>query len=199
MLEGAKQVRLGATHGRAFSRSPRRPADISTATIYHDEFGSLSSNSEWVPKEMFKRAMHDLHPEIANLDSRYDFRHRPESARGPAIRRDHRYAPAEAVLYRQLSRPHRRGPRLNLRYQRAADHKSRQAPAAGPRQTSCGPTLRASRTYATSSNQARWSAQMQPPWISRTNGFPVHRTAGWATQIHTVRCVTASREPGHRM
>ncbi len=41
------------------------PADISTATIYHDEFGSLSTNSEWVPKEMFKRAMHDLHPEIA--------------------------------------------------------------------------------------------------------------------------------------
>jgi len=23
------------------------PSDISTATIYHDEFGSLSSNSEW--------------------------------------------------------------------------------------------------------------------------------------------------------
>jgi len=49
------------------------PADISTATIYHDEFGSLSSNSEWVPKEMFKRAIHDLYPEIANIDSRYEF------------------------------------------------------------------------------------------------------------------------------
>ena len=49
------------------------PADISTTSIYHDEFGSLSSNSEWVPKEMFKRAMHDLHPEVANLESRYDF------------------------------------------------------------------------------------------------------------------------------
>jgi hypothetical protein len=49
------------------------PADISTATIYHDEFGSLSSNSEWVPKEMFKRAMHDLHPGIVNLESRYEF------------------------------------------------------------------------------------------------------------------------------
>ena len=54
-------------------RLPPTPADISTATIYHDEFGSLSTNSEWVPREMFKRAMHDLHPEIANLDSRYDF------------------------------------------------------------------------------------------------------------------------------
>ena len=46
---------------------------ISTATIYHDEFGSISSNSEWVPREMFKRAMHDLHPEIANLEARYVF------------------------------------------------------------------------------------------------------------------------------
>jgi hypothetical protein len=26
-----------------------------------------------VPKEMFKRAMHDLHPDVANLESRYDF------------------------------------------------------------------------------------------------------------------------------
>ena len=54
-----------------------RPADISTSTIYHDEFGSLSSNSEWVPKEMFKRAMHDLHPEIANINLRYDVRDGP--------------------------------------------------------------------------------------------------------------------------
>jgi len=49
------------------------PNDKSTATTYHDEFGSLSSNSEWVPKEMFKRAMHDLHPELANVDTRYEF------------------------------------------------------------------------------------------------------------------------------
>jgi hypothetical protein len=48
-------------------------ADISTASIYHDEFGSLSTNSEWVPREMFKRAMHDLHPSLANLDSHYVF------------------------------------------------------------------------------------------------------------------------------
>jgi hypothetical protein len=58
------------------------PADISTATIYHDEFGSLSSNSEWVPREMFKRAMHDLHPEIANLDSRYEFATGPKLPEG---------------------------------------------------------------------------------------------------------------------
>lgn len=69
---GAKQVRLDGSHPRIFAIMST-PADKSTATIYHDEFGSLSSNSEWVPKEMFKRAMHQLHPEIANLDERYDF------------------------------------------------------------------------------------------------------------------------------
>ncbi len=73
IVEGAQRVRLNsATRPRIFAVAST-PADISTASIYHDEFGSLSSNSEWVPKEMFKRAMHDLHPEIANIDSRYDF------------------------------------------------------------------------------------------------------------------------------
>jgi hypothetical protein len=73
IVQGAKHVHLdGPTRPRIFAIASS-PADISTATIYHDEFGSLSSNSEWVPKEMFKRAMHDLHPDVANLDSRYDF------------------------------------------------------------------------------------------------------------------------------
>lgn len=73
MLDGAKRVRLSPdSHPRVFVIVPN-PVDISTSTIYHDEFGSLSSNSDWVPKEMFKRAMHDLHPGTANLDSRYDF------------------------------------------------------------------------------------------------------------------------------
>jgi hypothetical protein len=73
ILSGAKHVNLkGPNRPRIFAIASS-PADISTATIYHDEFGSLSSNSEWVPKEMFKRAMHDLHPEVANLESRYDF------------------------------------------------------------------------------------------------------------------------------
>ena len=34
---------------------------------------------------MFKRAMHDLHPEISNLDARYDF------ASGPKLPADQRY------------------------------------------------------------------------------------------------------------
>jgi hypothetical protein len=77
-------VRLEGIHPRIFAIAST-PADASTATIYHDEFGSLSSNSEWVPTEMFKRAMHDLHPEIANLDARYDF------ATGPHVPTGQRY------------------------------------------------------------------------------------------------------------
>jgi hypothetical protein len=73
IVEGAKHVRLTPTGKPRIFAIASSPADLSTATIYHDEFGSLSSNSEWVPKEMFKRAMHDLHPEIANINSRYEF------------------------------------------------------------------------------------------------------------------------------
>jgi hypothetical protein len=78
IMAGAKHVRLENGRPRIFAIAST-PNDISTASIYHDEFGSISSNSEWVPREMFKRAMHDLHPEVANLDSRYDF------ATGPAL------------------------------------------------------------------------------------------------------------------
>jgi hypothetical protein len=78
IMAGAKHVRLDGPRQRIYAVASS-PADISTATIYHDEFGSLSSNSEWVPREMFKRAMHDLHPEIQNLDARYDF------ATGPRV------------------------------------------------------------------------------------------------------------------
>jgi Glucosyl transferase GtrII len=84
IMSGAKQVKLDGQHPRIFAIMSAQ-SDISTATIYHDEFGSISSNSEWVPKEMFKRAMHDLHPEIANLDARYDF------FLGPKLPADQRY------------------------------------------------------------------------------------------------------------
>jgi hypothetical protein len=36
--------------------------DRSTDRVYQDEFGSLSSDSDWVPKEMFKAALHDRFP-----------------------------------------------------------------------------------------------------------------------------------------
>jgi hypothetical protein len=72
IVAGARRLHMGEPHPRVFAIAST-PADISTATIYHDEFGSLSSNSEWVPKEMFKRAMHDLHPDKPNIDARYEF------------------------------------------------------------------------------------------------------------------------------
>jgi hypothetical protein len=84
IVAGAKKVHLDGARPRIFAIAST-PADISTATIYHDEFGSLSSNSEWVPREMFKRAMHDMHPDTANLESRYDF------ATGPALPQGQRY------------------------------------------------------------------------------------------------------------
>jgi hypothetical protein len=86
VVGAARHVRLD--HGRADEPRPRifaiasTPRDLSTATIYHDEFGSLSSNSEWVPKEMFKDAMHDLHPEVANIDERYEFATGPKLPAG---------------------------------------------------------------------------------------------------------------------
>lgn len=85
ILDGAKQVRLSPSSRPSIYAIASMPADISTSTIYHDEFGSLSSNSEWVPREMFKRAMHDLHPNIANIDARYDFQS------GPTLPADRRY------------------------------------------------------------------------------------------------------------
>jgi hypothetical protein len=84
IMAGAKHVHLEGSHPRIFAIAST-PADISTTTIYHDEFGSLSSNSEWVPREMFKRAMHDLHPETANLDARYEF------SSGPKLPVDQRF------------------------------------------------------------------------------------------------------------
>jgi hypothetical protein len=72
ILEGAKKVKLGESKPKIYAITST-PEDRSTATIYHDEFGSLSTNSEWVPREMFKRAMHDLHPELPDIDARYEF------------------------------------------------------------------------------------------------------------------------------
>jgi hypothetical protein len=37
-------------------------ADRSTERVYADEFGSLSTDSDWVPKEMFKAALHERFP-----------------------------------------------------------------------------------------------------------------------------------------
>lgn len=48
-------------------------ADRSTERVYADEFGSLSTDSDWVPKEMFKAALHERFPEKTPRDFRYSF------------------------------------------------------------------------------------------------------------------------------
>jgi hypothetical protein len=49
------------------------PADRSTDRLYQDEFGSLSSDSDWVPKEMFKAALHDRFPDKLPKGGSYTF------------------------------------------------------------------------------------------------------------------------------
>ena len=47
--------------------------DRSTTRIYFDEFGSLSSNSDWVPKEMVGAAMHERFPAKLPRGGNYTF------------------------------------------------------------------------------------------------------------------------------
>jgi hypothetical protein len=93
IVDGAEHVSLGDRKPRIFAVAST-PADRSTESIYHDEFGSLSSNSEWVPREMFKRAMHDLRPNVPNLESRYDF------ATGPKLPSGQHFDPPAPLLHR---------------------------------------------------------------------------------------------------
>jgi hypothetical protein len=48
-------------------------ADRSTERVYQDEFGSLSSDSDWTPKEMFKAALHDRFPDKLPKGGSYTF------------------------------------------------------------------------------------------------------------------------------
>ncbi len=47
--------------------------DRSTDRVYQDEFGSLSSDSNWTPKEMFKAALHDRFPDKLPKGGSYTF------------------------------------------------------------------------------------------------------------------------------
>jgi hypothetical protein len=49
------------------------PDDRSTDRMYRDEFGSLSSDSDWVPKEMFKAALRDRFPGKLPKGASYTF------------------------------------------------------------------------------------------------------------------------------
>lgn len=47
-------------------------ADSPAAIIYHDEFGSLSTNNDWMPKEIFDELMRERFPALPDRERRYD-------------------------------------------------------------------------------------------------------------------------------
>jgi hypothetical protein len=47
--------------------------DRSTQLVHRDEFGSLSTNSDWVPKEMFKTALHERFPKGLKAGRSWEF------------------------------------------------------------------------------------------------------------------------------
>ena len=47
-------------------------ADSPAAIIYHDEFGSLSTNNDWMPKEIFDELMRERFPTLPDRERRYD-------------------------------------------------------------------------------------------------------------------------------
>ena len=47
-------------------------ADSPAAIAYHDEFGSLSTNNDWMPKEIFDELMRERFPALPDRERRYD-------------------------------------------------------------------------------------------------------------------------------
>ena len=48
-------------------------ADRATGRVFGDEFGSLSSDSDWVPKEMFLAALYERFPDKLPRGGSYTF------------------------------------------------------------------------------------------------------------------------------
>jgi len=57
---------------RVFIVTPARE-DRATTRIFSDEFGSISSDSDWVPQEMFKAALHERYPAKLPKGTRLEF------------------------------------------------------------------------------------------------------------------------------
>jgi len=47
-------------------------ADSPVAIAYHDEFGSLSTNNDWMPKEIFDELMRERFPTLLDRERRYE-------------------------------------------------------------------------------------------------------------------------------
>ena len=50
------------------------PNDCPTEISYHDEFGSLSTNADWTPREMLKHLMRERFPNLPNRERYYELR-----------------------------------------------------------------------------------------------------------------------------
>jgi hypothetical protein len=66
--EGAKKIDVTRPQ-RVFFVIPST-ADTPAPYVYADEFGSLSTDSDWTPKEMLKQVMHVQHPEVRDWPKR---------------------------------------------------------------------------------------------------------------------------------
>jgi hypothetical protein len=72
VLEAAAGTIDPARHPRVFVITPR-PEDHVGGFVYADEFGSLSTDSDWVSKEMLHLIMESRHPEMPDVVKRYEF------------------------------------------------------------------------------------------------------------------------------
>jgi hypothetical protein len=57
-------------HPRVYVLTPV-PQDHIAPRIFSDEFGSLSTDSDWVPKEMLEHVMHERYPQMPNVNAQY--------------------------------------------------------------------------------------------------------------------------------
>jgi hypothetical protein len=71
MEQGAEAINP-ATRPSVFVITPK-PADHVTKHVFSDEFGSLSTDSDWAPKEMLKLIMHERFPRDHDIVHRYAF------------------------------------------------------------------------------------------------------------------------------
>ena len=72
-----------AAHPRVFVLTPS-PQDHIAPQVFSDEFGSLSTDSDWVPKEMLKLIMRERFPAMSDVTHRYTFASGRELPKGQA-------------------------------------------------------------------------------------------------------------------
>lgn len=67
---GAAPIRSDVSQ-RVLILTPK-PENHIAARVFSDEFGSLSTDSDWVPKEMLQHVIHQRFPDLADVNTRYE-------------------------------------------------------------------------------------------------------------------------------